>query len=1020
VVTCPSCGRENPAGSRFCNACGAPLAEQEAPSREYRKVVTVLFCDVAGSTALGESIDPEALRALLGRYFEQMKAIVERHGGSVEKFIGDAVMAVFGVPQVHEDDALRAVRAAVEMRDALPEIGVEARIGVNTGEVVVGTADRLATGDPVNVAARLEQAAAPGEILLGPETAQLIRDAAETEPTEPLALKGKSEPLIAHRVVVLREEAPAFARRFDAPLVGRERELRRLREAFGQAVADRSCQLFTLLGTAGVGKSRLTKEFLDGLDDVTVVRGRCLPYGEGITYWPVIEVVKQLPPAAELGLEAAAVAAIERLLGEERAVSSSEDIPWAVRKLLETAAQSSPVVAVFDDIHWGEPTFLDLLEHVADLSREAPLLLLCLARPELLDRRPGWGGGKLNATTLLLEPLSSSETDELLERLLGEAPLAPDLQERIRDAAEGNPLFVEEMVALVEESGNGEVAVPGTIQALLAARLDQLAPAERGVLERGSVEGRVFHRGAVQALAPEETNVERRLTGLVRKELVRPDKPQLEGEDAYRFRHLLIRDAAYDALPKSTRGELHERFASWLGEHGAELVELDEIVGYHLEQAYRYRVELGEVDESLGRRAAARLNAAGSRSLAVGDANAAAKLLARAVSLAEPTGREGVALLLGLARALVDCGELRDAEARWQEAVDLARAQGDRLMELRALCELGEVRGITVPAFTAEEAIDFGRQAVHELEPFRDEQALAAAWRLVATGENVRGTWQGVASALEHVVEHARRSGDRRSETEAFHLLGASIFWGPTPLSAGLPRLEAILWDAGEDKWLESSAIRPVAGFYAMQGRFDEGRELLARARSNLEELGRPLESATLAFWSGPLEILAGDPAAAERELAAGCEALESRGETGWLSTMAAFHAEALYLLGRLEDAEAAVRMSRDASTSDDYEAQALWRCAEAKLLARRGQFDEAERLASEAVATIDRIDEVNHQAQVRMGLAEVLRLAGKTDEALAALDEARARYEQKGNAVMADRARDLLDDLDATASPGS
>jgi class 3 adenylate cyclase len=367
-------------------------------SREYRKVVTVLFCDLAGSTALGESVDPEVLRALLGRYCDEMKAIVERHGGTTEKFIGDAVMAVFGVPQLHEDDAVRAVRAAVEMRDALPELGVEARIGLNTGEVVVGTDERLATGDAVNVAARLEQAAARGEILLGAETARLVRDAVETEPTDPLELKGKSEPLVAQRLLVLHDEAPAFARRLDAPLVGRARELRRLREAFAQAVDNRSCQLFTILGVAGVGKSRLTAEFIGSLEDATVVRGRCLPYGEGITYWPVIELLQQLPRAADLGLEPAAVAAIEQLLGEEDAVSSSEEIPWAVRKLLEAAAESSPVVAAFDDIHWAEPTFLDLLEHVADLSREAPLLLLCLARPELLDRRAGWAGIRVAST----------------------------------------------------------------------------------------------------------------------------------------------------------------------------------------------------------------------------------------------------------------------------------------------------------------------------------------------------------------------------------------------------------------------------------------------------------------------------------------------------------------------------------------------------------------------------------------------------------------------------------------------
>jgi class 3 adenylate cyclase/tetratricopeptide (TPR) repeat protein len=1015
MVSCPTCGRENPVGSRFCNACGAELSAAE--TREYRKVVTVLFCDVVGSTALGESVDPEALRARLGRYFDEMKAIVERHGGSVEKFIGDAVMAVFGVPQLHEDDALRAVRAAVEMRDVLPELEVEARIGLNTGEVVVGSSERLATGDAVNVAARLEQAAAAGEILLGAETVGLVRDAVETEPTEPLELKGKSEQIVAHRLLALHEEAPAFERRLDAPLVGRGRELRRLQEAFAQAVDDRSCQLFTILGVAGVGKSRLTAEFLGSLTNEAVVRGRCLPYGEGITYWPVIEILKQLPPASELGLEPAAVAPIERLLGARDDVSSSEEIPWAVRKLLETAAQSSPVVAVFDDIHWGEPAFLDLLEHVADLTREAPLLLLCLARPELLDRRQGWGGGKLNATTLLLEPLSSKETDELLERLLGEAELGEELLARIRDAAEGNPLFVEEMVALVGESGDGEVSVPGTIQALLAARLDQLEPAERGVLERGAVEGRVFHRGAVQALAPEETQVETRLTGLVRKELVRPDKPQLPGEDAYRFRHLLIRDAAYEALPKVTRSELHERFAAWLEDHGAELVELDEILGYHLEQAHRYRIELGEngsLDE-LGRRAAARLTAAGRRSLAIGDVNAAANLFGRAISLREPADAEGVETLMELAFALLPLGELSEARSRCEEAVALAERLGDRILELRALCYLGELRVTLDQSLTAEEALEVGHDAVRELEPLGDDRGLAAAWKLVAMGENLRAHWLGVESALEHVLEHTRRAGDRLREADALALLGPSIFWGPTPVSVGLPRVEAVLESTRGRKSLESWACRPLAGFYAMQGRFDEGRALLAQARSVMEELARPVEATVLAFWTGPLEMLAGDPAAAEREYRTACEHLESIGEKGWLSTMAGLWADTLYTLDRLDEAKGAVRLSRDAATRDDHDAQALWRCAEAKLLAREGSFDEAEALALEAIDFIDRSDELNNSAFVVLGLVEVYGLAGRVDDAIRALDDAIARFERKGNLVMTERSRALRDELSAS-----
>ncbi len=1009
MLTCPACGRENPDGSRFCNACGADLAEPAAAEREYRKVVTLLFCDVVGSTALGESTDPEALRTLLGRYFDEMKTIVERHGGTVEKFIGDAVMAVFGVPQLHEDDALRAVRAAVEMRNALPALGVEARIGVNTGEVVVGTGERLATGDAVNVAARLEQAAGAGEVLLGPETAALVRDAVETEEVE-LELKGKTEPLVAHRLVSLQAQAPGFARRFDAPLVGRERELRRLQEAFGQAGADGSCQLFTVLGSAGVGKSRLTAEFIGSVGGARVVRGRCLPYGEGITYWPVIEVLKQLPPARELDLDPAAMAAIEGLLGDEPTVASTEEIPWALRKLLEGAAGSAPVVVVFDDIHWAEPAFLDLIEHIADLSRAAPILLLCLARPELLERRPGWGGGKLNATTVLLEPLSASQTDELLERLLGEGTLDEELRERIRDAAEGNPLFVEEMVAFVEASGDGVVTVPGTIQALLAARLDQLEPAERGVLERGSVEGRVFHRGAVQALAPDETQVENRLTGLVRKELVRPDKAQLTGEDAYRFRHLLIRDAAYESLPKATRAELHERFADWLAEHGLELIELDEILGYHLEQAHRYRTELGDDQHGeLGLRAAERLASAGRRSRSMGDGAGAANLLTRALVLVEPQGEDGVELLLELAQALRGSGDLRESRRRREEAVALAGSLGDRALELRTRCELDDLRVTIDRSFTAEEALERGQEAVRELEQIGDHRALAAAWTLVASGENLRARWQGVTAAYEKVIEHAGLAGDRGREQDVLQLVGPSLFWGPTPVSEGLRRAKAIAETARFDKWATAWSSRALIGFYGMQGRFDEARELVAQTASTVEELGRPLQRCTLAFWSGPVEMLAGNPVAAERQAAAACDGLEAAGETGWLSTMATLLAEALYAQDRLDEAEAAVQRSQKAATSDDFNAQAAWRAAHGRILARRGELEDGERFAREAVEIIDRSDELSHQGDLRVGLANVLRLAGRTDESIPVLEDALARYEQKENRVSADTTRALL-----------
>src|SRR5215207_2967374 len=433
---CPACGHENSEKAKFCEECAAPLAV----AREQRKTVTVLFCDITGSTALGESTDPEAVGALLARYFGRMRGIVESHGGTVEKFIGDAVMAVFGIPRVHEDDALRAVRAAAEMRDSMAalnrelerelQVTLSVRIGVNTGEVVTGTAERLATGDAVNVAARLEQAAQPGEILIGHETLRLVRDCSEVEAVAPLELKGKAEPVPALRLVSgLVAPERSHASRF----VGRERELQSLAAAWERVQAPARCELVTVVGDAGVGKSRLVAEALDAVE-AHVVRGRCLPYGEGITYWPVVEVVKQL---AALPSDPAAAAAIRSLLGESDVGTSGDEIAWAFRKLLE---EQAPLVVVFDDLQWGEETFLDLVESTALLSAGAPLLVLCMARPELVEQRPGWPG------TLRLEPLPAEQADELIgDQVSG------GLRERIAHAAGGNPLFISEMLAMAAE-----------------------------------------------------------------------------------------------------------------------------------------------------------------------------------------------------------------------------------------------------------------------------------------------------------------------------------------------------------------------------------------------------------------------------------------------------------------------------------------------------------------------------------------------------------------------------------------
>ena len=626
-------------------SCAAPLAAAE-PTREQRKVVTVLFCDLVGSTALGESTDPEALRARMRRYFEDLRVILERHGGTVEKFVGDAVMAVFGIPVSHEDDALRAVRAAAEMQAQIAEHGLEARIGINTGEVVVGgEGETLVTGDAVNVAARLEQAAGAGEVFIGAETHSLVRDAVRVEAVEPLALKGKAEPVDAFSLLEVLADSEGLARNPEALLVGRKRERNRLWRDFEDVLDEQSCRLVTLLGPAGIGKSRLVADFLERVgDSADVLRGRCLSYGEGITYWPLVEIL------IAIGVEP------DSVIG-----TSPPETQLAFRRLLEARAAERPQVVVVDDLQWAEPVFIDLVEHIADLSRDAPIFLLCVARTELLDVRPDWGGGKMNATSILLEPLGDDECEALIANLLGDAQLEGDLRDRITAASAGNPLYVEEMLAMVREhGGDGEIVVPPTIHALLQARIDSLDGDVRVVMERGSVEGEVFHRGAVAELSPGPVrgDVESHLTTLVRKELIRSTSSTFPQDEGYRFRHLLIRDAAYESLPKATRAELHEQFADWLSTH--DLVEGDEIVGYHLEQAHRYRSELDGSDPALpalARRASEHLVTAGRAALDRGDFNAGRSLFRRATGLLPRGDERRLALAPDYAVALFEAGE---------------------------------------------------------------------------------------------------------------------------------------------------------------------------------------------------------------------------------------------------------------------------------------------------------------------------------------------------------------------------
>ena len=950
--------------------------------------MSVVFCDVVGSTALGESVDPEALRALLAQYFERMKSIVEAHGGVVEKFIGDAVMAVFGLPAAHEDDAVRALRAAAAMRSAFSELGVEGRIGVMTGEVVTGTEERLATGDAVNVAARLQQAAEPGEILAGEPTMRLAAGDAEAEPVEPLELKGKSEPVPAFRL--LSVAAQPRERSFETPLVGRERELRALAEAWERAREERRCEQVTIVAAAGVGKSRLAAEFLAAVD-ADVVRGRCLSYGEGITYWPVVEVLKQLEPRrAGLALDAAANEALDVVLGAEGA-SSTDEIAWAFRKLLEAAAAERPLIVVFDDIQWAEEALLDLLEHVALLSTTAPILLLCMSRPELLDRRGSWAG------VVRLEPLTTAETEQLLE--LHADGVGADLKARIVDAAGGNPLFVEEMTAMLEHGdGDGVVVVPPSIQALLAARLDQLDEAERVVLERGAVEGELFHRGTVQALAPEEPRVTARLTALVRRELVRPDRPQIPAEDAFRFRHLLIRDAAYDSMPKALRADLHERFAGWLDTRAGELVELDELVGFHLEQAYRYRVELGTGDDALAAEAGERLRTAGQRALHRMDVGAAVKLLARAGELL-PEDRLDIWTALLWADSLF-------FSARFDEGVEVVEAaarrgaeRGDRLAELLGTMQAADAR-LWQGTGDAETLRPLAEEILRHEGEDGDPRALMRAWMELGVLGHFACRYGDAAEALERSLECASRAGETHFATMIWHMLGSSYTWGPVPVEEALERHR-------RRRPRDAHDPGTAARLEAMRGNFGEARALHRASVERAAEFGDEFSVAAAGTKLYEIERLAGDPVAAEVASRAACELLEAHNQISSLSTALAEHALALCELGRYEEAESEARRADEIGDAGDMITQIMWRQALAKVRAHEGRLDEGERLVREALALVRETDMVDTTANVLSDLAEVLELAGKDPRR--SLQEALTLHEQKGNVVMAARVRSQL-----------
>ena len=1055
ALVCTSCGSENSHGAKFCSECAAPIALKP---RGLRRTVTILFADVSGSTRLGEQLDPESMRALMGRYFAEMHTVIERHGGTVEKFIGDAVMAVFGIPQLHEDDALRAVRASAEIRERLRRLNIELeadrgiairfRTGVNTGEVVAGDpadSQTLITGDAVNTAARLEQAAAPDEILIGPTTHQLVRDAVSVEPLAPLALKGKARPLPAYRLVSVTPGAAGHARRLDAPLVGREPELAALQQAFAATLAERRCRLVTLLGAAGVGKSRLLAEFGTLVADrATVLSGRSLPYGEGITYWPLAEVVRMAAAIDEADDRDAAMAKL-RLVAAETAdpelvaeriglaiglatgSAPAEEISWATRQLLEALAREVPLVIEFDDVQWADEAFLDLLEYIVSLTHDAPLLLVCPARPELLDRRPGWGSGLPQATSLRLEPLAAESAAQLIGHLPGGAALPEPLRARILDVAEGNPLFVEEMLGmLVDEShltladdgawrtssALAGVEVPPSIAALLAARLDQLPPGERSLAERASVMGKSFEQAALAELMPDgqRAALARDLLALVRKDLIRPDRSMLSAGDAYCFRHLLIRDAAYDAVSKSERADLHARFGDWLERvSGDRLEEYEEIIGYHLERAYSYHAELGLRDAasaSLAERAAKRLASAGRRALNISGSVAAITLLERALALETEPSADRAETLIALGEAAGRAGRLAAGQPYIEEALGWASNSGNDIIEAVAKVALTSAGFNLDPRSVSSDDSAAVASAAAVLETAGLHREAAKAYRLIAI-MHFDGSRHGEALHFAALaITQARLSQDRHQVAATLAFRASLWTSGPLPADAVIEAIEPLLPEVEGSGIPRSFMFFSLVELYGMTGRFDEAREAAALSRSIALDLGHVFEAAATSLASGPMERLAGNLEMAETELRADYETLMQAGERRLGSTTAGFLAHVLCDRNVIDEALTLTEQAEHISAEDDYLSQVLWRSARARALATRDP-QQALGLAAEAVARAGAAgDPVFHGGSL-LSLAEVHEAADRWPEALNAIQQAITLFQSKGATAYVEQAEE-------------
>jgi class 3 adenylate cyclase/tetratricopeptide (TPR) repeat protein len=928
-----------------------------------RKLATVLFVDLVGSTALITGTDPEIARRRVQQYFDKVSHCVMTHGGLVEKFAGDAVMAAFGIPQAHEDDAERAVRAALGILESVRELGLDVRIGIESGQVVVDDASEstFATGEAVNIAARLQQAATINSIMIGPGAHRLTLGRFEVEDEGPVEIRGRAEPVWAWRVICAAGGRARPGVR-QAPLVGREAELELLENTYNRAVRDRRAHLFTIYADPGVGKSRLANEFVGSLEGATVLFGRALPYGEGVTYSALSDMVKTAagiadddplddaleklrdccPDEAVADLLALASGVLEAVKGER----NQQEIAWAASEWAEKLAEPQPLVLVFEDIHWAEDALLELIEHMSTWVKNVPILLLCLARPELLDLRPGWSGGRVRATAIELEPLGRSDSEALVEALV-DGELDSVARQALLDKTEGNPLFVEETVRMLSEAnGAGIERIPDTLQALIAARIDHLPAGGKELLQGAAVMGRIFWKGALNDLVLEGTDIDPLLEDLHLREFVLPEtRSTISGEDAFKFKHVLIREVAYGGLSKAARAGYHQRFAEWLRKRAAE--ELLEVRAYHLDHATALLAELdGSPPAKLATEAAAALEEAGRRALAR-EANATArKLLIRAVEL-EPT----VERRFQAARAAWRMSEFPVVSPEMQEVLRLAREAGDKDLEARALAALAEV------SILREGDVSRGEELAREaLEVAERDESKVLALEVLNTVAWWRGRLTEGEGYAQEQLEIARRLERADLESEAL-LLVARIYTSRQEEDRAEPLIERAKALAEESGSLtaRAHAYMQSGELYGWRRRDEEALEEYERARELFAEVGAATHLAKAMLRIASTVRRSGDLEEAEKLAREGIRILKPLEDRGTLCEVQRFLAEVLLDQGRLDEAELYALKAVETVGPQDVSSQASTKTSLALVRANQGRDEEAEALLRESIEILER-----------------------------------------------------------------